>query len=56
MALYTDTELHKSATIFVVGAGGIGCELLKNLVLSGFVNLHVIDLVSVYLYSKTYTL
>jgi len=30
--------------ILVVGAGGIGCELLKNLVLTGFTNLEVIDL------------
>ena len=27
--------------ILVVGAGGIGCELLKNLVLTGFTNLEV---------------
>ena len=44
MALYTDINFNKSAKIFVVGAGGIGCELLKNLVLTGFTNLHVIDL------------
>ncbi|XP_048738345.2 SUMO-activating enzyme subunit 2-like isoform X2 [Ostrea edulis] len=30
--------------ILVVGAGGIGCELLKNLVLTGFQDLVVIDL------------
>nr|CCA14752.1 ubiquitinactivating enzyme (E1) putative [Albugo laibachii Nc14] len=34
----------RKSKILVVGAGGIGCELLKNLVLSGFVNLHIIDL------------
>ena len=28
----------------MVGAGGIGCELLKNLVLTGFHEIHVIDL------------
>jgi len=34
----------KSSKILVVGAGGIGCELLKNLVLSGFNDIVVIDL------------
>ncbi|KAG7402323.1 E1 ubiquitin-activating protein uba2 [Phytophthora boehmeriae] len=34
----------QNAKILVVGAGGIGCELLKNLVLSGFVDIHLIDL------------
>uniref|UniRef100_A0AAV1UJ89 SUMO-activating enzyme subunit n=1 Tax=Peronospora matthiolae TaxID=2874970 RepID=A0AAV1UJ89_9STRA len=34
----------QSAKILVVGAGGIGCELLKNLVLSGFADIHLIDL------------
>ena len=30
--------------MLVVGAGGIGCELVKNLVLMGFEDLTVIDL------------
>eukprot|EP00933_Yihiella_yeosuensis_P059830 TRINITY_DN6153_c4_g1_i1.p1 TRINITY_DN6153_c4_g1~~TRINITY_DN6153_c4_g1_i1.p1 ORF type:complete len:591 (-),score=170.08 TRINITY_DN6153_c4_g1_i1:300-2072(-) len=34
----------QSAKLLVVGAGGIGCELLKNLVLTGFVNIEVVDL------------
>ncbi|KAF0748113.1 hypothetical protein AaE_007460, partial [Aphanomyces astaci] len=34
----------QDAKILVVGAGGIGCELLKNLVLSGFEDITVVDL------------
>ncbi|QSZ36108.1 hypothetical protein DSL72_007233 [Monilinia vaccinii-corymbosi] len=34
----------KEARILMVGAGGIGCELLKNLVLSGFGEIHIVDL------------
>lgn len=41
------SELFKKvqgAKILMIGAGGIGCELLKNLVLSGFSDIEVIDL------------
>ena len=31
----------QAAKVLVVGAGGIGCELLKNLVLTGFKDLEV---------------
>ncbi|KAL4235425.1 E1 ubiquitin-activating protein uba2 [Mactra antiquata] len=37
-------EKVSSSKILVVGAGGIGCELLKNLVLTGFVDIETIDL------------
>src|SRR5579871_5080378 len=38
------TTAVKAARILMVGAGGIGCELLKNLVLTGFGEIHIVDL------------
>ena len=34
----------QNAKVLVVGAGGIGCELLKNLVMGGFADIEVLSI------------
>ena len=37
-------EFLHSCSICVIGAGGLGCELIKNLALTGFKDIHLIDM------------
>ncbi|KAL4921440.1 hypothetical protein BDW62DRAFT_198008 [Aspergillus aurantiobrunneus] len=43
-SLGTQANRIKESRVLLVGAGGIGCELLKNLLLTGFGEIHLIDL------------
>ncbi|KAL4863979.1 hypothetical protein BDV12DRAFT_20306 [Aspergillus spectabilis] len=43
-SLGTQAGHIRKSRVLLVGAGGIGCELLKNLLLTGFGEIHIIDL------------
>ncbi|KAH8696331.1 putative ubiquitin-like activating enzyme [Talaromyces proteolyticus] len=43
-SLGTLSRRIRESRVLLVGAGGIGCELLKNLLLTGFGEIHIIDL------------
>lgn len=45
-------ELVEKAKVFVVGAGGIGCEVLKNLALSGFTDIEIVSVTFKYDYER----
>ncbi|GAQ81904.1 SMT3/SUMO-activating complex catalytic component UBA2 [Klebsormidium nitens] len=44
MASKAERDAIKVAKVLMVGAGGIGCELLKTLVMSGFQDIELIDM------------
>lgn len=41
---FTSSTVLSKAKVLVVGSGGLGCELLKGLAMSGITDVHVIDL------------
>jgi ubiquitin-activating enzyme E1 C len=43
-AFETLSFLQEECQVLIIGAGGLGCELLKNVILSGFTKIHIIDM------------
>lgn len=44
--------LREQCKVLIIGAGGLGCEIVANLALTGFSDLHIIDMVSNLLYKR----
>lgn len=44
-------ERVRTTRLFMVGCGGIGCELLKDLVLSGFRDIHIVMMIMIFIHS-----
>ena len=43
-------SFEQKEKVLMVGAGGIGCELLKTLVLTGFKHIHLVSQLLYFLY------
>jgi tRNA A37 threonylcarbamoyladenosine dehydratase len=47
--VFSRAVARQEAKVLTVGAGGIGCELLKTLALSGFRDIHIVSFHALFL-------